>query len=234
MVGIFRLLLGPILLWQGKQVRKNILRMPEPDGPRSGVDGAGPSLSLLIIGDSSAAGVGTAHQSEAMSGQLVPKLAEQFTVTWQVVAQTGWTTEDAFSALIAMPGQSFDVAIISLGVNDVTTETGMTNWLKRYRSLLDRLVSDFGVKAFVLSGLPPMGRFPALPQPLRWYMGAQARVHDLGLARLAASRMDSEHLPLDFGDMDESAVATDGFHPGPRIYARWAEDLDQAIRDINL
>jgi hypothetical protein len=33
-----------------------------------------------------------------------------------------------------------------------------------------------------LSGLPPMHRFPALPQPLRWYIGSRARDFDRALA----------------------------------------------------
>jgi len=232
MLSLIRVLLGPALLWQGKKVRANILRMPEPDGPRSGTKGSGPPLSLLILGDSSAAGVGTADQKEALSGQLIPRLAERFTLTWKLHAQTGWTTQDAHDALKDLQGQSYDLAIISLGVNDVTTETGLQTWLGIYRSLLNTLSSDHGVEKFILSGLPPMGRFPALPQPLRWYMGKQAIAHDNALGKLADNLPGAIHLPLNFDEMDESAVAEDGFHPGPPIYAKWARELDQAIRDL--
>jgi hypothetical protein len=65
-----KLLLAPLLIWQGLHVRKHALVLPEPAGPRSGTLGSGAPLRLLILGDSSAAGVGVAHQSEALSGQL--------------------------------------------------------------------------------------------------------------------------------------------------------------------
>jgi hypothetical protein len=39
----------------------------------------------------------------------------------------------------------------------------------------------------VLSGLPPMHRFPALPQPLRWYVGSRARDFNRVLAELAGA-----------------------------------------------
>ncbi|MEM7058057.1 MAG: SGNH/GDSL hydrolase family protein [Pseudomonadota bacterium] len=232
MLAAFRLMLGPALLWQGRRVRKNILRLPEPPGPRQGTTGNGHPMSLLILGDSSAAGVGAPDQADALSGQLIPRLAERFEVAWTLHAQTGWTTQEALEALPKVDGQKFDAAIISLGVNDVTTETGLNRWLQIYGTLLERLSTDNGISKFVLSGLPPMGRFPALPQPLRWYLGKQATSHDRALGEMAAARQDAIHLPLNFGNMDESAVAEDGFHPGPIVYARWAVEMDKAIHDF--
>ena len=135
-------------------------------------------------------------------------------------------------ALHGLDGRQFDLAVISLGVNDVTTETGLSTWVGIYRSLLNRLTIDHGVSNFVLSGLPPMGRFPALPQPLRWYLGQQAIAHDTAMGRLAAERPGAVHLALDFSDMDENAAAEDGFHPGPPIYTRWAEELDQVLKQM--
>ena len=63
--------LAPVIIAQGLYVRRVTPRLPEPEGERSGVNGAGPPLSLLILGDSAAAGVGVATQDQALSGQLV-------------------------------------------------------------------------------------------------------------------------------------------------------------------
>ena len=65
-------LLGPVLLWQGARVRATALRLPEAAGERLQSGGA---LRLLIVGDSSAAGVGAAHQDEALAGCLARTLA---------------------------------------------------------------------------------------------------------------------------------------------------------------
>lgn len=46
------LALGPLLLGQGRYVRRVTPRLPEPEGERQGVIGAGPALRLLILGDS--------------------------------------------------------------------------------------------------------------------------------------------------------------------------------------
>jgi hypothetical protein len=74
-----------------------------------------------------------------------------------------------------------------------------------------------------------MGRFPALPQPLRGYLGMRARRLDTALAHWAASRDDCEHLPFAF-PLDPSMLASDGFHPGETACARWAAQIAAAIR----
>ena len=225
MRALIRLVLGPVLLWQGARVRRDILRLPEADGPRTGgVDG----LRLLILGDSSAAGVGVDRQQDALSGQLAAALAPA-PLRWRVLATTGWTTADGLQALDTLGDDHFDAAIICLGVNDVTTETGITRWLVIYAQVLDRLAARHGVTRAYLCGLPPMGRFPALPQPLRWYMGLQAKAHDRALGRLAATRDGVRHMPIE-SDLPTSAAATDGFHPGPLVYAELGERFAEAIR----
>jgi lysophospholipase L1-like esterase len=205
--------------------------MPEPDGDRAGQTGTDPSLKLLILGDSSAAGVGCQTQEEALSGLLIQRFLKTHRIHWRLHARTGWTSEEAETALPELGEESFDVAVISLGVNDVTTETGVEAWLATYDRILGHLRKVNGVRHFILSGLPPMGRFPALPQPLRWYMGLQQARHQRALGTWAASLPDVTLVPLAFHS-EPSEMAQDGFHPGPAIYARWADLLGKAIEDL--
>lgn len=62
--------LAPVLLWQGRNVRRSTLRLPEAAGVRYGQVGRGPALRILLLGDSSAAGVGVSQQEQALAGQL--------------------------------------------------------------------------------------------------------------------------------------------------------------------
>jgi lysophospholipase L1-like esterase len=80
------------------------------------------------------------------------------------------------------------------------------------------------VSRILLSALPPMHRFPALPQPLRAYLGAQARRFNTALQDFAATQDDCIWVPLEMGT-DVSLMASDGFHPGAAAYAAWAEHL---------
>ncbi len=65
---VVRTVLLPVLLGQAVYLRKNVVKLPEPEGARIGVLGEGPLLRLLILGDSSAAGVGVETQADALLG----------------------------------------------------------------------------------------------------------------------------------------------------------------------
>ena len=68
------LFLLPVLFIQGHKVRKNTPRLAEAKGEREGRAGQGKSLSLLILGDSAAAGVGVENQKDALSGAIIQEL----------------------------------------------------------------------------------------------------------------------------------------------------------------
>lgn len=221
--------LAPIVLVQGLNVRRVTPRLPEASGQRSGTAGQGPPLRLLIAGDSAAAGVGVTSQDEALAGAVVRDLGQAFRVHWVLDARNGRKTVDVLSRLEAMEADPFDVALLSLGVNDVTGGTRSAAWVAHQRSLVNLLKRRFGVKHVLLTCLPPMHAFPALPQPLRWVLGTRAKQFTALLLDLAASDPDCEvvtpRLPL-----DPAYMAADGFHPGPPAYAEWGRQAAAIVR----
>ena len=100
---------------------------------------------------------------------------------------------------------------------------------RRQRVLVARIRELCRAQLVVLSGLPPMHGFPALPQPLRWYLGRRAREFDAGLADWARLESGVIHVPADLPD-PRGLMAPDGFHPGPPGYALWAERVARAIQ----
>lgn len=227
---LLRLALSPVYLAQGLSVRHRAARLPEAAGPRAGSTGSGPLLRLLVLGDSSAAGVGVAQQDAALAGRLSATLAAGFTVQWRLHARTGATTADTLETLRRLDAVPFDAAVVALGVNDVARQVPLRRWLARQQELAELLQARFGVRRAYLSGVPPMGRFPLLPQPLRAMLGARAEVFDAALAGFAAGQPRLRHLPFDAAALDPALMAEDGFHPGPEIYRLWAEHLAAAIR----
>jgi len=223
------LALGPVLIAQAVRVRRNIVRLDEPPGARSGCEGAGAPLRLLIAGDSAAAGVGALTQEQALSGQLVAALRPTCTVHWKLVAQTGHTVRDVIGQLRALAPERFDVAVVSIGVNDATGRTGSAQWIERQATLIEMLKVKFGVAHILLSSLPPMQVFPALPQPLRWYLGMRARQLNGMLQAIAEADACCEFLQPDF-PFEPEYVAVDGFHPAAPAYSAWAAAAARAIR----
>jgi lysophospholipase L1-like esterase len=255
--------LAPVLLWQGRRVRRDTPKLPEAAGPRHGlvkpqngplnpqhgqvnpIHPVADPLRLLILGDSSAAGVGTDRQATALSGRLVDGLVARTgrAVQWKLVARTGITTREALALMQAEPADPFDVAVVALGVNDVTALRGRARWLADVARVTARLAERHAVQRVVWSGLPPMHLFPALPQPLRGVIGLHARVFDGALgdwcARRTArasvadpgsdvARASTVYVPLP-RMTDPSLIASDGFHPGPGAYRLWGDVLAECI-----
>jgi len=185
-------------------------------------------LRLLVLGDSAAAGVGAAHQDEALLGRLVAVLSAKFTVEWNLFARTGATTASTLQLMQELDRGPFDVAVTSLGVNDVTAGVGRRVWLEQQAELRRILRSSFGVTWIVVCGLPPVHGFPALPQPLRWYLGARARGFDRDLERDVETEDGVVFLSLCFVE-DPSLMAADGFHPGPEVFREWGRRAGLAV-----
>ncbi len=93
------LALAPIYWYQAKRIQQTTLRLPEPDGDRQGridlqatneqdslrqsdeLKQSDASYRLMIVGDSSAAGVGVENQQQALSHQLLAELKNHLYTT---------------------------------------------------------------------------------------------------------------------------------------------------------
>lgn len=229
-----KLALAPLLLAQAVHTRWRLPRLPEADGPREGALGNGPErLSLIIVGDSSAAGVGVSSQHEALAGQLAAALSARLPshrLRWQLCARTGVTTAQAIDLLAeAKPA---DVAVVVSGVNDVVAQVRPALALKHREQLLSALQHRCGVRHIVMTPVPPMHRFAGLPQPLRWVAGRDADALGRALADWAAGRAGVSHPPFDLPMDDPRLLARDGFHPSALLYQRWGAALADHIAGI--
>jgi len=235
-----KLALLPLLLAQGKRVRATALKLPEAAGERHGVAGTGRvALRVLIVGDSSAAGVGVGTQDDAFAGQLAQALAERAgaAVAWQLVATSGHTAQDAARALANAPLTTADLLVTALGVNDVVSQTRPAQFLRSLDEIHALAVTRAQVTHSWHCGLPPMGTFPLLPQPLRWILGRDAAHLDDALVRHLQGQTSRLHLPLPeaprMPGKDDSTpegwMARDGFHPGLLGYRQWGRQVAEAI-----
>lgn len=234
MLAACKLALGPVLLAQGRWLRRTALRLPEPPGPRSGTTGgAGEPLGVLFLGDSAAAGVGVDHQSEALAWPAARLIAERLgrPVRWQLLARSGLNTAEALAYLERAEVQPSQVLVTSLGVNDVTSQQSPRAFARAYRALVDTAADRAGVRVAVVTGLPPMRILPAAPQPLRWYLGRCAERLDRQLRRLCEERERMVHLSLEWAAKPEE-MARDLYHPGKGQYAHWAKLVAEHVEAL--
>lgn len=222
------ILLGPVMLVQGKYVRWATSKLPEPPCERKGVVGAGDELGIFIVGDSAAAGVGVLTQADALSGQVTLNLQQKFRIRWRVLATSGDTSQHLIEKLRSQTAASYQTAIVSIGVNDVTAMVRPKQWEENLRSIVKLLVDKYSVQCVYFSSLPPMHRFPALPNPLRWWLGRRARRFDTLMANVAENEPGCVYVAVPYSQ-DSAEVAEDGFHPGPGSYAIWGQYIADLI-----
>jgi lysophospholipase L1-like esterase len=226
------LLLGPLLLWQGRQAKKTIPRLPEAAGDTAGhVAGEGGPLRVLFVGESTAVGVGVTHRDESLVGHFSRGLARQRrrAVHWRLLGHNGATVAELLPKIAAMPAEACDLVLLAIGANDAKALRSPRQWRADLRALVQALQHKTGRARICISAMPPMGQFPALPQPLRWLMGVQARRLDLVTQALCRAGGEVRHVVVDFGLFRPELFASDGFHPSGAGYARWAACLQRTL-----
>jgi lysophospholipase L1-like esterase len=225
-----KLILSPVLVAQAVLTRSRLPRLPEPAGARAGAVGQGPALRLLIAGDSSAAGVGVAHQQQALAPRLALSLSQAALcrVHWQLRARSGLTTSQTLQLLQQQGHDEVDIAVVVTGVNDVVDQVPSARAVAAREALANWLRNGRGVRHVVFAPLPPVHHFPGLPQPLRWVAGADARRHNAALAGWVATRSDVSCVDMDV-PVNRGVMADDGFHPGEPVYRYCAQTIAEHI-----
>jgi lysophospholipase L1-like esterase len=115
--------------------------------------------------------------------------------------------------------------LVAFGVNDTTAFHSVARWRKDLCQLLKVLDTRCGPRLIVLSGVPPMQHFPALPQPLRLVLGLKSKVLDAAAREFETSHPRITYVPLPTDMVNVELMASDGYHPSAKGCALWAEIL---------
>lgn len=224
----------PFLIAQGKRTRRITPRLPEAAGScvgEAGTHHGKPPLSLLALGESPVAGIGVTTHEEAITGQFAQALSAriQRPVSWRACGKNGVTVREAFDTVLPhAPEQQVDIALVAFGVNDTTAFRSVAAWRADLRTFLHALDTRCAPRLILLSGVPPLARFPALPQPLRWVMGLKAQALDVAARELATGLPRTCYVPLTLDAADRTMMASDGYHPSAKGCQAWGKLLSDA------
>lgn len=229
--------LAPMAYTQGRRVRASLPPPCAAAGPPHGTVDANARttrvVQLLVIGESTVAGCGIATQDEALPAQVARALAarEGARVHWRGIGRIGITAARVARELedetAAAPNA--DVAVIALGVNDVLTQNSARRFARDMAGVIGMIRRHHPSAFIVMAGVPPVGRFPALPQPLRGLLGWRARRLDRAAAASAAGDPGVRYVPMHVDHAERALFAGDGFHPSALGAAAWARSLAAAI-----
>lgn len=237
----------PIYLHQSYKVRRDTIRLPEPMGDRKGIttiSNVPNPLNVLVLGDSAGAGVGVTHQSDAFLGQFVAELSQNSKIKqkfgniyWQLQATTGHTSFDLLKRLYTLPAITTDVAVISIGVNDITNRMSVLQWQTNIQDIIEILQRKFTTRHIIFASIPPMQLMPALPSPLNRLLGRMASHLDDALQQQCKKNISQNgqkvhYLFADFqkyGLNERDLFAKDGFHPSNLTYKFWSKTVVEFV-----
>lgn len=194
-------------------------------------DGDGAEIRLVVVGESTALGIGCTRPEEIFAAQLAQQLAdrEHRPVAWRTVAAAGATVDYCTTHLLDRLARTpVDVVVVALGVNDLIRGARPAAFARDVEALATRIASLAPGAQVVLSGLPDPTRMPLLPRPLSSVLAIRAHALDKRLAD-AAHRHRLAHVPIRHLAIGPDDLASDGFHPGPTACRTWAAELLPAI-----
>jgi len=238
MVSRFEILLSwlalPVYVWQGLGVRRRSLRMPPPPAPVSSqTKGKGKPLRLLVIGDSSAAGVGVDTFKKSLAGRLQHWLALK---SGRPVHLRNSGNNSATSSQIRdyvvphLEREDFDYISLNIGTNESKNFHTGRRFRRDFGTLIYVLKNRFPGATIIWSGVIDMAEVPALPFPLNKILGIRSRVilkngrilcHERGAL---APKSNWQPVPENF--------SKDGFHASEKGYDEWAEELAEFIIEL--
>jgi len=198
-----------------------------------------PALRLVLLGDSSALGVGVERVSDTVGGRLAELLAggaesDGQRVELSSVAVSGSRAADlATQVARALVNERPDVAVILVGMNDAI-RAGRPSRAAAHLAGAVRRLREVDV-AVVVGTCPDLGAVRAFAPPLRQVIGLRGR----RFARAAADAVRAAGgVPVDLARhagpvfrADAGTLCHDGLHPSADGYRVWAHALFPSVAD---
>ncbi|MEV1288995.1 SGNH/GDSL hydrolase family protein [Micromonospora sp. NPDC049679] len=196
----------------------------------------GPPLRLVLLGDSSALGVGVDRAMDTVGGQLAELLAEEGSGDRQVQLSSvgvagSCSTDLATQVARALLGERPDVAVILIGANDATG-LRRPGEAAAYLGAAVRRLRDAQVQV-VVGTCPDLGAVRAIAQPLRqvagWLGRRTARAQARAVVAGGGTVVDLAAKTGAVFRADAGTLCYDGYHPSADGYRVWAHALLPAV-----
>ncbi|SHN47838.1 SGNH/GDSL hydrolase family protein [Cryptosporangium aurantiacum] len=215
-----------VLAVEGLLARRRRYLSADLAPPGSGVFGSGRPLRLVLLGDSTAAGLGVAVTGETVGGRLAELLAStgrRVHLSSAAVAGSRTIDLDAQVARVQVHGVP-DVAVILVGGEDAIAFTPLDVVEAELTATVRRLVT--AGSSVVVGTCPDLGAARNFGQPLREIMAWSGRRVAAASARAAsgagAGVVDLAGRTGGVFRADPGTLSADGYHPSADGYQLWA------------
>ncbi|TFD17090.1 SGNH/GDSL hydrolase family protein [Cryobacterium sp. TMT1-21] len=228
--------LAPLLVTQARALRRDTPRLPDAALPWTGSRPGPDPLRILVLGDSTAAGVGALTQDEALPGWIAHEVAVRWGrgASWRAIGENGATAKDVRERFVAEAAVvPFDLALLTIGANDALGLRSRSAFTRDVRSIVRTLRAAAPHADVLVSLMPRFDRFDLLPEPLRATLARHAASLDTG-ARLAVQGLDRVVAIPTPPPYVDGFFASDGFHPSALGYRLWAEFVFDSAPGLDL
>jgi lysophospholipase L1-like esterase len=200
-------------------------------GPEDGED-----LVLVVLGDSSVAGVGADSVHDTLTYGVAKALSDRHRVVLHALGVSGSRLCNVVGEqLPQVAGLDPDVVLVCVGTNDVTHGTTFREARRQLRLLGDGLATVAPGAVVVVSGLPPAETSPAFRRPLSHLLGLRAyaftRLYQAELARFGITVFDIAPETRKAFRRRKEMFSSDLFHPSSAGYAFLATIYGRAVRE---
>lgn len=225
--GVMILPFAPFLYLQGQYVRRKVGRLPDAGGATQGrFLHAEESVRLLVLGESTAAGVGASTHETGLAGQFARFLGEKLakSVHWEVVGRSGITVGETIRELVPkIPSANYDYILLALCGNEVLKLRSPRAFRRDMRRLIAILREKNPAATFFITNAPAVRLSPVLPFPIKFILGHLSALHDANAREFTAamSQVYYFHQPTSVPD----DFFADGLHPSEKGYTAWSKRM---------
>ena len=204
---------------------------PMPDSAKN--------IRFLALGDSYTIGE-SVGETERWPVQLAALLKEKgFNTQLDMIARTGWTTNELWSAIQqSSPQGSYDLVSLLIGVNDEYRGGATDQYRQDFRFLLGKAIQYAGgdPKRVIVLSIPDWGVTPYAQNDSRPAAQISAEIDAFN----AINQDESQKAGVHYVDItpisreapkDPALIARDGLHPSGKMYAAW---VALALPEVNL
>ncbi|MER3429606.1 MAG: hypothetical protein C4324_00930 [Blastocatellia bacterium] len=231
LVAAFALLpAAPLLYLQGRFTRWKVGVLPDAENPEGIAGDSGDEDRLLVIGESTVAGLGAKTHDRALAGRFAFWLSQVIgrRIRWRAIGRTGVTARETLDDLFPLISQeeTFDYILVGLGGNDVLKITSPKRFRRDMTDLLARLRERFPQATIFISNCPMIKFSPVLPQPIKGILWRLSKMHDANMRDLTVN-LEGVHYYPQPTEFEVDGFFADGIHPSEKGYDDWSRAMTE-------
>jgi len=221
----------PVYIVEGLRARANSVRFAPAPGPQSGeIAGQGKQINLLVVGDSSVAGVGLDHTTNGLTYKLATKLSELSgqPIKWRAAGNNSATSAQLRDVVVPnLPDEDYTHVCISIGFNDLKNFKSGRAWKKGFGELIYALRTKYPNARLYWPNLMSPTYVPALSKALAGVLEPRRQMINRVGTQLCFERgaISMAAIP----EITSAAFCEDGVHATPLGNQIW---VDHMVADL--